>query len=264
MNSEEEHFSVGEVARQFGITVRTLHHWEELGLVSPSARSRSNYRIYTRADLETIQQIMIYRATGMRLTAVKDVLNSGTDHIAHLRRQREILTSQMQQTEEMLRAIDRLIAKETSTVKPSLNEIGEILGEARFAEHHAQAEETYGDTDDWSISQQRTAAWSHDDWAANKSRFDAVEAKLAEAVRRNVSVCSAEAADLAAQHREVLSEFFPVTPAKHYLISRSYIADEDFAKHYEDRQPGLARWLADAIEAAAKTHGVNLDSPQWE
>ncbi|WP_416220610.1 TipAS antibiotic-recognition domain-containing protein [Rothia nasimurium] len=52
--------------------------------------------------------------------------------------------------------------------------------------------------------------------------------------------------------------------AKHYLISRSYISDEQFTRYYESQQPGLAQWLADAIEAEAQLSGVDLANPTWD
>ncbi|MDI9589077.1 MAG: TipAS antibiotic-recognition domain-containing protein [Acidobacteriota bacterium] len=151
-----------------------------------------------------------------------------------------------------------------SSKKPDLSEIGEILGDQDLPKYQREAEERYGDTDDWVISQKRVAKWSRDDWLSNKERFDAVEAELADAVRRGVATDSAEAAVLVEKHRELLSAFFPVSAAKHYMISRAYINDERFKTHYESRQAGLAVWLAEAIENVAERSGVDLQNPEWE
>ncbi len=148
--------------------------------------------------------------------------------------------------------------------KLSLTDIGEVLGDAYFANYQAEAEERYAGTDDWAISQQRTAGWSQADWVASKERFADIDSKLADAVRRNLPTDSAEAGELVHAHRQLLSEFFPVTPAKHYLISRGYITDERFTSYYESQQPGLAQWLADAIEAEAERAGVDLANPSWD
>ena len=64
-------------------------------------------------------------------------------------------------------------------------------------------------------------------------------------------------------HRRVLSEFFPVSYAKHYLISRGYITDPRFTEYYERQQEGLAQWLADAIEHVAAANSVDLQNPEW-
>src|SRR5699024_2736435 len=83
----------------------------------------------------------------------------------------------------------------------------------------------------------------------------AVDARLAAAVAGGVAPDSDEAAKLVAEHRKVLSEFFPVSYAKHYLISRGYITDPRFTEYYERQQEGLAQWLADAIEHVAAANG---------
>ena len=79
-----------------------------------------------------------------------------------------------------------------------------------------------------------------------------------------VATDSDRAAELVGAHREALSEYFPVSPAKHYLISRAYITDERFRSHYDAQQEGFAQWLADAIAHVARASGVDTDNPVWE
>ena len=141
MNSQEELYTVGEVAQALKVTVRSLHHWESMGLITPTERSWSNYRLYTADDIERIEQIIIYRATGMKLTEIKKVLNSASSRLEHLRMQRESLIDQKAQLEEMVQAIDTLMEKEMSNEKLSLEEIGDILGDAKIADYQREAEE---------------------------------------------------------------------------------------------------------------------------
>ncbi|MGV3017703.1 MerR family transcriptional regulator [Rothia sp. 88186D007BW] len=264
MKNQETLYTVGEVAQALGVTVRTLHHWESLGLIAPAERTWSNYRLYTHDDIVTLQQIHIYRATGMKLTDIKEALASSSTSLEHLRRQRQALMDQQQQLSAMVAAIDTLMEIEMTNKKLTLTEIGEVLGDANFADYQAEAEERYTGTDDWATTQQRTANWSQADWAGYKNRTAELDGKLADAVRRGLPTDSAEAGELVRAHRQVLSAFFPVTPAKHYLISRGYISDERFTSYYETQQPGLARWLADAIEAEAERAGVDLANPSWD
>lgn len=147
--------------------------------------------------------------------------------------------------------------------KLNLNQIGEIIGDANFAEHQAEAQEQFGSTDDWAISEKRTSTWTTADWAANKQRFEQIETRLVEAVQSGTAPDSPEAAELVEAHRAVLSEFFPVTHAKHYLISRGYVTDQRFKHYYDSQQEGLVQWLAEAIAHVAQDHGVDLDNPDW-
>lgn len=261
---DEVLYTVGEVAALFRITVRTLHHWEAQGLLSPMWRSWSNYRLYTEEDCARVQKILIYRATGMKLTDIKQLLDGDASDLEHLRRQRESLLAQRDSLSDMLAAIDTLMEDAMNNRKLTTEEIGQIVGDANFAAHQQEAEEAYGSSEDWAMYQQRTAGWSEKNWSDAQAGVAEVEKELAEAVAGGVAAGSEEAQGLVDKHRVALSAFFPVTPAKHFLISRGYVADERFRAHYETQQEGLAQWLADAIEHAAKAQGVDTDNPEWQ
>lgn len=264
MSDDNNLYTVGEVAERFSVTVRTLHHWEAQGLLAPAVRSWSNYRLYSVEDCARVQRIIIYRATGMKLMDIKELIDSDDSAIVHLKRQRESLIAHRQQTDKMIKAIDTLLEDAMNENSLSVEEIGEILGDADFAAHQEEAEQHYGDSDDWQESQRRTASWSAKDWQGNAGRFQQVEKDMIAAIRQGVLPDSDEAAALVASHRELLSEFFPVTPAKHYVISRSYIHDERFRSHYDSQLAGFAQWLATAIEYVARQSGVDTRNPEWK
>ena len=263
MSDDKNLYTVGEVAERFSVTVRTLHHWEAQGLLAPAGRSWSNYRLYSVEDCARVQRIIIYRATGMKLGDIKALLDSDDSAIVHLKRQRESLIAHRQQTDKMIAAIDTLLEDAMNENSLSVEEVGAILGDADFAAHQEEAEQLYGDSDDWQESQRRTASWSAADWQGNADRFQQVEKDMIAAIRKGIAPDSEEAAALVALHRELLSEFFPVTPAKHYVISRSYIHDERFRSHYDSQLDGFAQWLASAIEHVARQSGVDTDKPEW-
>ena len=264
MSDDNNLYTVGEVAERFSLTVRTLHHWEAQGLLAPAERSWSNYRLYSVEDCARVQRIIIYRATGMKLGDIKTLLDSGESGVSHLKRQRASLIAHRQQTDKMIKAIDTLLEEAMNDNALNAEEIGAILGDADFVAHQEEAEQLYGGSDDWRESQRRTASWSTADWQGNAEAFQQVEKDMINAIRKGVSPDSSEAVRLVALHRELLSEFFPVTPAKHYVISRSYIHDERFRSHYDSQLNGFAQWLASAIEHVARQSGVDTDKPEWK
>ncbi len=217
MSNDTTLYTVGEVAERFSLTVRTLRHWEAQGLLAPTARSWSNYRLYSAEDCARIQRIIIYRATGMKLMDIKSLLDSGDSAVGHLRRQRESLLAHRRETDAMIEALDILLEDAMNDKALTVEEIGEILGEADFAAHQNEAEDRYGDTDDWRESRERTASWQTADWRGNAERFHDIESRMIDAIRDGVAPDSEEADSLVEEHREALSEFFPVTPAKHYI-----------------------------------------------
>lgn len=83
------------------------------------------------------------------------------------------------------------------------------------------------------------------------------------AIRVRVATGNDRATELVDIHREALSECFPVSPAKHYLISRVYLCDESFRSHYDSQQEDFAQWLVGVIKHVAVACGVGTDGPQW-
>src|SRR6201996_6984013 len=104
----EEHLTVGRVAELAGVTVRTLHHYDEIGLVRPSARTAAGYRAYSAGDVERLRQVLAYRRLGFRLREIAALVDDpGTDAAAHLRRLRGLLITQRDQGGGMLAAVHR-------------------------------------------------------------------------------------------------------------------------------------------------------------
>ena len=110
MDFSETTMTVGEVSTLLGVSVRALHHWDESGLVHPSRRSDAGYRLYCETDIMRIQQVLVYRQTGMSLADIKEVLDEpGADAVTHLRRQRELLQGQASHLQQMLLSIDTIL-----------------------------------------------------------------------------------------------------------------------------------------------------------
>jgi DNA-binding transcriptional MerR regulator len=96
----EEHLTVGRVAELADVTVRTLHHYDEIGLVQPSARTAAGYRAYSAGDVERLREVLAYRRLGFALREVADLVGDpSTDAVAHLRRLRELLLEQRDRAE---------------------------------------------------------------------------------------------------------------------------------------------------------------------
>ena len=74
----EEHLTVGRVAELAGVTVRTLHHYDEISLVQPSARTATGYRAYSAGDVERLREVLAYRRLGFGLREVADLVDCGS------------------------------------------------------------------------------------------------------------------------------------------------------------------------------------------
>lgn len=104
----DEHLSVGRVAGLTGVTVRTLHYYDEVGLVRPSARTAAGYRAYSAGDVERLREVLAYRRLGFGLRDIELLVGDpSADAVAHLRRMRDLLLAQRDRADAMVTAIDR-------------------------------------------------------------------------------------------------------------------------------------------------------------
>ena len=257
--------TVGEVSMLLGISVRALHHWDETGLVHPSRRSAAGYRLYCEADIMRIQQVLVYRQTGMNLADIKTVLDEPeTDAMTHLRRQRELVQGQVSHLQQMLNSIDMVMEIHQSGARISVAEMSEIWGTDWDPVYVEEAQARWGDTEDWAESYRRKARMTRADWERAHEETVALETALAEAMRSGVEPGSPEANALARWHRKDFNRWFEVSISKQVLIARGYVADERFARYYDKRAPGLAAWLKDVIDAGARSEGVDPATATWE
>ncbi|MBB1028447.1 MerR family transcriptional regulator, partial [Dietzia sp. DQ11-38-2] len=185
--TRSEGLTVGAVAELVGVSIRTLHHWDRIGLAPASGRTWSDYRVYDDDDVARIHRILVYRELGLPLAQIGVLLDDpDVDEAAHLSRQRELLLERISHLQEMVSAVDRL--KEAIAVNTPLtpSDRAEIFGTDWNEEWPAEAERRWGDTPQWEQSQQRTKGMSKEDWRRVKAETDALNADLAAAKRAGV------------------------------------------------------------------------------
>src|SRR5262245_46166947 len=104
-------YTVSQVSRLARLSVRALHHYDEIGLLTPSARSEAGYRLYSEADLERLQQILFFRELAFPLEEIRKILDDpGFDRRAALLMQRTLLEERAGQTRALIAAVDRALA----------------------------------------------------------------------------------------------------------------------------------------------------------
>ena len=249
---------VGEVARLAGITVRTLHHYDRIGLLSPSERSAAGYRRYAPADLDRLHQVLLYRELGFALEEIATLLDDpDADPAEHLRRQHRLLRDRLERTQSMVAAVEKEMEARTMGISLTPEERFEIFGPDYSEDYEREAEERWGETEAWAQSQRRTAAYTKEDWVRIKAEADDMQRRLADAMRAGVPASSEQAMDLAEEHRQHISRwFYDCPPAMHAGLGRMYVEDERFTATYEQIAPGLAEYVSTAVQANAERQGA--------
>lgn len=243
-------WSIQDIARSAGTTSRTLRHYGQLGLLTPSRTASNGYRYYDRDALVRLQRILLLRELGLGLPAIAEVLDGQQDTVAALRTHLTLLEVER----------DR-IGRQIESVKTTLRktEGGEQLmpAEAFDGFDHTQYEEEV--TRRWGPeAYQQGDRWWRSLSAQEKKAFQQQQLAIAEDYgRAHLAGASADSDGvqaIARRHVEWLSR--TTTPTKDYLIGlgEMYVADPRFAANYDTHGAGTATLVRDALKVYAEQH----------
>jgi MerR family transcriptional regulator, thiopeptide resistance regulator len=250
-------YRVKEVADMTGVSVRALHHYDEIGLLVPAHRSEAGYRLYRSDDLVRLQQILIGRALGMPLEEIRRFLDAPQhDRRAALERQRALLAARAERTAVMLRAVEAALTTLTEgerTMKDmSHEEVIALFDGFDPAQHEAEAEARWGHTDAYAESARRTREYTKADWVRYKDEVHAIMSDAAALFGAGAPPQGEDARAIAERHRCTIDRwFYPCSATMHENLADMYEADARFAANIDKYGDGLTAWLAAAIRANA-------------
>jgi MerR family transcriptional regulator, thiopeptide resistance regulator len=247
--------SVGQLARAAGITVRTLHHYDEIGLLRPSVRTAAGYRRYTAGDVARLQRVLGYRELGLGLDDIAALLDGEADPVEQLRRQRRLVADRIAHLTRVLDTLDLTLEARTMGLDLTPAEMLEVFGEHDPTQYDQEAEQRWGGTDAWQQSRRRTARYGKDDWLRIKAEAAAVNARFTAALAAGEPADGEEAMAAAEEHRQHIHRwFYDLGYEMHLGLAEMYLADLRFTATYEQVAPGLAQYVHDAILANAARH----------
>ncbi|MFC7548109.1 MerR family transcriptional regulator [Plantactinospora sp. GCM10030261] len=246
-------YAVGQVAAFAGVTVRTLHHYDEIGLLTPSGRTSTGYRRYDETDLTRLQQILFYRELGFPLEEIAKILDDpAADPVTHLRQQHDLLTGRIKRLEEMVQAIEFAMEARKMNIPLTPEERFEVFGDFNPDDHAEEAERRWGGTEAYRESARRTRSYSKEDWLRNKAENEDWGRRFAAVMDSGAAPESPEAMELAEEHRQLISRwFYDCSYEIHTGLACLYTEDPRFTKYFEDLKPGMAAYLRAAIQSNA-------------
>ena len=250
---DEVGYTVGDLARVAGVTVRTLHHYDAIGLLVPSGRTPAGYRTYDYPDVLRLQRVLGYRALGLSLDAIGALLDDPTaDPVEQLRDQHALLGARASELQRQIAAIEKAMEAHAMGIQLTPEEMFEVFGDGDPTEHAAEAADRWADTDAYRQSQRRTSRYTKADWQQMKVDTALVEAGFVAVYRSGAPATSPAAMDTAEAHRQNITKwFYDCSPGMHRALAQMYVEDERFTAHYEDHAEGLAQFVHDAVTANA-------------
>lgn len=251
---EPQHVSmrtVGEVAELTGVTVRALHHYDEIGLLEPSERTAAGYRLYSETDLVRLHSILNWRDMGFGLTEIAGMLDDAdTDLAKGLRRQRTRLTERSDRLGEMIAALDRAITALDEGSIMTDDDVRQAFSGFDPSKYQDEVRDRWSDTDAYAESRRRTSSYTEEDWKRHRTETDDNVATFVELLASGVPATDPRAAAAARDHGAIIDRwFYSLTPEAHVGLARLYVTDPRFEANYEVSANGLARYISDAITA---------------
>jgi len=246
-------YQVKDVARIAGVSVRALHHYDEIGLLVPTARTEGGYRLYDDDDLLRLQQILIGRELGLSLEEIRRSLDDPSfDRKMALLKQRRLLLQRSHKTQEMIGAIDKALALLNDDGRKKTMCMKEIFDGFDPSSYENEVVARWGSTDAYRESKRRMSTYTAEDWQKLKAEQDDVYKATAAAMLKGRSPTDETVLDIADRHRRFIDRwFYPCSPQMHCCLAEMYETDHRFAENIDKYGKGLTSFLVSAIRANA-------------
>lgn len=243
--------TVGGVARLSGVTVRTLHHYDELGLVVPGGRTPAGYRTYGTGEIERLQEVLFFRELGFALEDIKRIVEQpGYNRAAALERQRQLLESQTDHLLALIDTVDRALQAERTGISMPIEDALGVFGDFDPAEYEEETKERWGESDAYKQSAARTARYTKQDWERLKAELDDIYGRFLALMAGGTPPSAAAAMDVAEEHRAHISRwFYDCSKETHAGLGQMYPADVRFKENIDKAGEGLAEYMSAAIAA---------------
>ncbi len=242
---------IREFAKLTGVSVRTLHFYDEIGLLKPSSVDEQNgYRFYDEYSLTRMQEILFYRELYFSLKEIRMILSSPDyDKQNALKEQKHLLTLKKERLERLISALDGAMKGEII----SMNVFDNNEFETKREEYAKEAKEKWGDTAAYKESAEKTADYSADKWKQINSDMDERIAEFADCKRNGFAPDSKEAQALAKKWKDFITgNYYTCTKEILAGLAEMYVADERFLKNIDRHGDGTAQFMCEVIKVYCK------------
>ena len=234
---------IKEFAKLSGTSVRTLHYYDEIGLLSPAFVERTTgYRYYDENSLLRMQEILFYRELDFSLKSIGEILSS-PDHDTRrsLEEQKKLLTLKKERLERLISSIDAAMKGEN---------VMKAFDNREFEAYKAEAREKWGKTDAYKEHSDRTGNYSKEKWNALSLEMDRIMAQFGLCMKNGESPASAQAQDLVrALQEHITGNYYHCTNEILAGLGQMYVADERFKGNIDKHGHGTAAFICEAIKA---------------
>ena len=236
---------VSEVAKLTGVTVRTLHYYDEIGLLKPSKVTEAGYRLYSNADLEILQQILFFRELDFSLSDIREImLNPTYSRETALQNHRELLLQKRKHIDGLISLVDKTL-KGDNDMSFKQFDTTEIKNARK--EYAAEAKQRWGKSDAYTEYEEKVSAYDDPQWKLLNGEGSYILREFGE--NRHLDPASKEAQALVKKWQEfITANFYNCTTAILSCLGEMYISDDRFTQNIDRYGQGTALFMATAIE----------------
>lgn len=244
------HYKVKEVSNIAGVSVRTLHHYDQIDLLKPSSVSPAGYRLYTDSDLETLQQILFFKELGFDLSEIKTfILNPGFDKTEALKAHKELLIKKKKRLELIIKSVERTIQSIGGGIEMDKKEMFEAFDMTEIQNHQKKYAEEVRQKYPKEVVEEcenKTSGYSSNDWAAIQSKSNEMYKQMIDYMDNGPS--DPKVQEAISEFRQYTTDnFYTCTPEILRGLGDLYVSDERFTAFFEKLKPGLAGFVRKAI-----------------
>jgi len=246
-------YTVKKLAQLSGTSVRTLHFYDEIGLLKPAYYGENNYRYYEDEQVLLLQQILFYRELGLPLNDIQEILTSSAfDKITALRSHKKILEKNIDQAKELINTIDNTIEQLRGKQPMKLEEIFHGFTQEKQDLYENFLINSGVDQAVINQSKEKVKYWKKEDWIANKKEADMLYAEIVTAIKKNLDPASPEVQELIRKHYQLTTIFWTPTRDSYIGLSQFYCSHPDFVAFYDGIHPKLLAYLVEAMKVFAE------------
>lgn len=242
-------YTVKKVADLAGITVRTLHYYDEIGLLRPTVSKENSYRFYTEQDLLMLQQILFFRELEFSLEQIKEMMaDPAFDGVKALEEQKKLLLIKRNRLGSLLRTIDQTIKSRKGGDRMNDDQVFSGFDEKQMEAYKEEAKKRWGHTSAWKQSEERTRNWTKEDYKRVARQGQEWTQKLAELRDKGCAVDSSEVQVMIGEHYNSLRTFYEPNLEMYRGLGQMYVDDPRFTAYYDRFGEGLAVFMRDAMQ----------------
>ncbi len=241
-------YNINQLAKLSEVSVRTLHHYDAIGLLSPKRNPQNEYRIYNENDLLLLQQILFFKELGFSLEEIKKILKSKNfDLEAALKDQKKMILLKKKRIDDLLATIDKTIKKIKKQKNMKDEELYDAFSEEELNKYKNEAQARWGHTDAYKQSTERVKKMGKEGLEKAGREGQDITKRISECFINGLAPENTETQKLIEKHFNWLANFYEPNLEIYKGLAEMYVADERFKKHYENFAEGLAEYMQKAM-----------------